>query len=78
MGGLGSLVAVITGHLSRSNAKKQGRNPSGLALAGVMLGYLGLAGTALFVVLIVAVGGRVSKAIDRDDHAHLDLLSAAA
>ena len=49
--GLGSIAAVILGHLSRSQAKKQGRSPSGIALAGLIIGYLGVAGTIGAVAL---------------------------
>lgn len=41
LGGLASFVAVILGHVSRSKAKRSGREPSGLALAGLILGYVG-------------------------------------
>lgn len=41
LAGFASVVAVILGHVSRSKAKKSGREPSGLALAGLILGYVG-------------------------------------
>ena len=40
--GVGSLAAVVLGHLSRSQDRKAGASPSGLALAGLVLGYVGL------------------------------------
>jgi hypothetical protein len=51
MGGLGSIAAIVTGHMSRSKDHKAGAPTSGLALAGLILGYLGLA----FVPLMAAV-----------------------
>lgn len=51
IGGLGSIIAVILGHISRSSARKEGRQPSGVALAGVILGYVGIAGIASIVLL---------------------------
>ena len=38
--GVGLIVGVILGHVSRSEAKKEGRPGSGLALAGILIGYI--------------------------------------
>jgi Domain of unknown function (DUF4190) len=46
-----SLGAVITGHIALSQIKKTGEAGHGLALAGVILGYIGLAVGAIFVVI---------------------------
>ena len=53
---LGSLLAVIFGHvglsqIGNSQGTEQGR---GFAIAGLVLGYVGLAIAALFVVIGVA------------------------
>lgn len=46
-----SLGAVICGHIALSQIKKTGENGRGLAIAGLILGYLGLVGgLILFVV----------------------------
>lgn len=55
VGGLGSLLAVIFGHKSRGAARRAGRQPSGLATAGLVLGYIGLAVTVIVVIVIIAV-----------------------
>jgi len=52
MGGLGSIAAVVTGHLSlnqinRSGGTQYGR---GAALAGLCIGYVGVAGLVLVVL----------------------------
>ena len=49
-----SVVAVITGHMALNQTK---RDPNmggrGIAVAGLVLGYLGLAGIALLVVALI-------------------------
>lgn len=51
--GLGSIAAVITGHLSRGRAKREGRPPSGLALAGLIIGYVG--GLLITIPILAAI-----------------------
>lgn len=48
---IGALVAIITGHTARAQIRSKGGNGDGLALAGLILGYLQL----LFTILIIAV-----------------------
>lgn len=55
MGGLGSIAAIITGHMSRSKDRKAGAPQSGLALAGLILGYLGLAFIPLMAAIAIPV-----------------------
>lgn len=55
IGGLGSVGAVVCGHLARSRARRSGNAPSGLALAGLVIGYVGVALTVLMVALFVIV-----------------------
>ncbi len=49
---LGSLVAIVTGHLARSEIRRDRERleGDGLAVGGLVLGYLGIA-MAAFVVL---------------------------
>src|SRR5207302_6878613 len=49
---VGALVAIVTGHMARSQIRKTGEGGDGLALAGVIIGYIHL---ALFAVVIIAV-----------------------
>jgi len=47
------LVAVICGHIALSQIKKTGEKGRGLAIAGLVIGYLGiLAGIIAFLILI--------------------------
>ena len=48
------LVAIITGHIALSQIKRTGEGGRGLALAGLVLGYIGLVlGLFLFVLALI-------------------------
>lgn len=50
-----SVLAVVMGHMALSEIRKTGERGRGLALAGLILGYLGtLAGLGFIVLMIVA------------------------
>lgn len=58
----GSIIAVICGHLARSEIRRsEGKlDGDGVAVAGLVLGYLGLAFTLLIVLIIMlAIGGGI-------------------
>ncbi|KQR53983.1 hypothetical protein ASF88_03845 [Leifsonia sp. Leaf336] len=49
-----SIVAIITGHIALSQIKRTGENGRGLALAGLIIGYVSVAlGAALIIVWLV-------------------------
>jgi Domain of unknown function (DUF4190) len=50
--GLSFIPAIICGHLARRQIRQTGEQGAGLALAGLILGYVG---TALFIVLIAVL-----------------------
>ena len=54
---IGSIVAVITGHLALRQIRQTGQSGSGLAKIGLGLGYLGIAlvvlGAAAFLAFVV-------------------------
>ncbi|WP_120339386.1 DUF4190 domain-containing protein [Cryobacterium soli] len=50
-----SLAAVICGHIALSQIKKTGEKGRGLAIAGLVLGYVGLIGFIIFVVVVIVV-----------------------
>jgi hypothetical protein len=50
--GLTAIPAVILGHMARGRIRRTGEQGSGLALAGLILGYAAI----ILFVLIVAVG----------------------
>ena len=53
----GSLIAVITGHLAMRECRETGAGGNGLAVAGLALGYLGLATFVVPLVLVSALAG---------------------
>ena len=56
---IASIVAVITGHMSLKQLKTNGEAGSGMALAGTILGWVGIAFAVLgivFVIFIIAIG----------------------
>jgi hypothetical protein len=54
---IASIVAVITGHLSKKEIRESGGTMSGdgMALAGLILGYSMIALTVLFMIVIVTL-----------------------
>jgi hypothetical protein len=52
---IGSVLAVVFGHVALGQIARNGQSGRGLAIAGLVLGYIGLA-TLLFTLLAVALG----------------------
>jgi len=52
---IGSVVAVVTGHMARSQIRQSGgrEDGDGLAIAGLVLGYVGLVMALIGIVLVV-------------------------
>jgi hypothetical protein len=48
-----SLGAVITGHIALSQIKKTGEQGHGLALAGTIIGYVGIAATLIWIPIVI-------------------------
>lgn len=56
--GMAAVPAVILGHVARANIKRTGERGDGLAIAGLVLGYLGIACWALFLVVLLAASSQ--------------------
>jgi hypothetical protein len=52
---VGSVLALIFGYVALSQIKKQGGGGRGLAIAGVVLGWVGIAALLLFIIGVIAV-----------------------
>jgi hypothetical protein len=57
------ILGIIFGHLSNHRAKLAHRAKSGLAVAGLVLGYLFTAISALIIVIVVAVAGSTTPSV---------------
>ena len=54
---IGSVVAVITGHMSLSQIKRTGENGRGMGLAGTIVGWVGIGLSIIgFIILIAWIG----------------------
>jgi hypothetical protein len=50
--GIGSILALIFGYIGLRQIRERGEGGRGMAIAGVVLGWVGLAGAILLTVLI--------------------------
>lgn len=55
LGTLASIAAVICGHIARRQIRETGQQGDGLAVAGLVVGYLGIAVSVLLVVFFVVL-----------------------
>lgn len=58
-------AAVVLGHVSHHEAKVAGRQPSGLATAGLVLGYIFIALGILLAIVLVASVAHTGDATDQ-------------
>ena len=56
---LASIVAVVTGHMARKEVRRTGEQGDGLALAGLITGYIGIGLGLLVAMLLIAFFGVV-------------------
>jgi len=63
---LGSVSAIITGHISLAQLKDSKESGRGLAIAGLVLGYAGIAFGILFTILNFVLQSRHGMRIDND------------
>ncbi|HXA73787.1 MAG TPA: DUF4190 domain-containing protein [Acidimicrobiales bacterium] len=63
--GVGAILAVIFGFVARKQIRESGgrQGGSGMALAGIILGFVGIAGLILWIVFVVAVVNNINHCI---------------
>lgn len=54
--GLAAIPAVILGHLARGQIRRTGERGDGMAIAGLILGWMAIGGWALFILILAANG----------------------
>jgi len=50
---LGTIPAIVLGHIARKQIRQRNEQGAGLALAGLILGYVGIALTVIVVIIII-------------------------
>jgi hypothetical protein len=63
--GIGAILAVIFGFVARKQIRESGgrQGGGGMALAGIILGFVGIAGLILWIVVIVAVANNLNNCL---------------
>jgi hypothetical protein len=59
---LGTIPAIVLGHMARKQIRQTGQQGDGMATAGIILGYIGVAFTVLFVIVILVIVSAASHA----------------
>src|SRR5215831_6423894 len=60
-GPLATIPAVVCGHVARSQIRRTGEQGAGLALAGLILGWVGVGFTVVIVVVALLAAVAVSR-----------------
>lgn len=62
---IGSIVGIITGHISLGQIKRTGENGRGMALAGVITGWVGAALTLIAIIFFFVILGAIAASSTR-------------
>lgn len=66
--GITFIVGIIFGHISLGQIKKTGENGRGMAIAGLVVGYVGIALTIIGIIIFIAVLATFPAAINTYDY----------
>lgn len=75
LGGVGSLLGVVFGHVSRGQMKRHPQRGGGVAIAGLIIGYVGLVGSVVFWASIPKI---VNSDLVQNPIAQQDIRDAAS
>ena len=53
LGGIGAILAVIFGHIAKRQIRTTGQGGNGLATAGLILGYIGIAFAVIGIIIAI-------------------------
>ncbi|MGN6472569.1 MAG: DUF4190 domain-containing protein [Mycobacteriales bacterium] len=54
---IGSILALIFGYIARRQIRERGEGGGGMAIAGIVLGWIGVGALVLVVIVLVAASG---------------------
>ena len=54
--GIASILAIVFGHIARSQIRRTGQADSGMAMAGLVLGYMSLAIVVGVAIAAISIG----------------------
>jgi hypothetical protein len=75
LGGIGSLLGIIFGHVSRRQIRRRPQRGEGLGLAGLTIGYVGLVGS---IILYASLPSIINSNVVQNGLAQQDIQSAAS
>ena len=61
--GLSFIPAIICGHLARAQIRRTGEQGGGMALAGLIIGYAGIALFAALVAVLIVIASKVGHTV---------------
>jgi hypothetical protein len=73
---IGSILAVVFGHISLSQIKKTKAGGKGMAIAGLTLGYVGI-GILAFLIATAIIAGFASDSTTNDYQNYSDCVNAS-
>lgn len=76
-GFLVNIVGIVCGHIALSQIKRTGERGRGLALAGLIIGYVSLAASVIAVISLIAFAGIAATTVSSASSAALSELDAA-
>jgi hypothetical protein len=57
---VGSVLALVFGYIARSQIKQRGESGDGMAIAGIVLGWIGVGILAIVIIVAISVSGSSS------------------
>ncbi|WP_051172086.1 DUF4190 domain-containing protein [Microbacterium indicum] len=62
-GGISAILAVVFGHIALSQIKRSGQSGKGMAVTGLVLGYISIGFTLLLILIAVALFGGLAAVL---------------